>query len=94
MCFTAQEAAKKLEFTYDIGEESASALGTGTAQPEYSLPLLGRIGQAQLKSEVTVHDPQTGEAFVGLKLAIPFGPGGREASEVPRRRVSRSERSG
>jgi len=94
MCFTAQEAAKKLEFTYDIGEEPASALGSGTAQPEYSLPMFGRFGHAQLKSEVTVHDPQTGEAFIGLKLSVPFGPGGRETAEFPRRPLRRGERTG
>lgn len=94
MCFTVQEASKKLEFTYDIGSEPPSALGSGTAQPQYSLPVFGRFGHAQLKSEVTVHDPQTGEAFIGLKLSIPFGPGGRERSEVPRRPLRRGERTG
>jgi hypothetical protein len=43
---------------------------------QYSLPLFGRFDRAQFKSEVTIHDPQTGTAFIGLKLAIPFGPGG------------------
>ncbi len=94
MCFTVQEASKKLEYTYDIGSEPPSALGSGTAQPQYSLPVFGRFGLAQLKSEVTVHDPQTGEAFIGLKLSIPFGPGGREQSEVPRRPLRRGERNG
>jgi len=83
MCFAAQETAKKLEFRYDLWEESPSSFGSGMAQPEYSLPMFGRFGRAQLKSEVTVHDAQTGQAFVGLKLTIPFGPGGRESSEAP-----------
>lgn len=94
MCFAAQEAARKLEFTYAIGEESATAFGSGTAQPEYSLPMFGRLGHVQLKSEVTVHDPQTGEAFIGLKLAIPFGPGLGQSSEVPRSPLRRGERNG
>lgn len=94
ICFTTQEAARKLEFTYDIGEEPPSALGSGMAQPQYSLPMFGRFGHAQLKSEVTVHDPQTGEAFIGLKLSIPFGPGGRERNEVPRSPIRRGERTG
>jgi hypothetical protein len=94
ICFTVQEASKKLEYTYDIGSEPPSALGSGTAQPQYSLPVFGRFGHAQLKSEVSVHDPQTGEAFIGLKLSIPFGPGGREQSEVSRRPLRRGERTG
>jgi hypothetical protein len=92
-CFTAQEAAKELEFTHDFGEDSVSDLGTGAAQPDYSVPMVGRLGHAQLKSEVTVHDPQTGEAFIGLKLAIPFGPGLGQSSEVPRSPLRRSEHS-
>ena len=84
ICFIVQEVSKKLEFTYDLDSEPLSVFGSGAAQPQYSLPLFGRFGPAQLKSEVTVHDPQTGEVFIGLKLPIPFGPGGREQSEVPR----------
>ena len=76
MAFTAQETAKRLEFTYDLGDVPANATGSRAAPPEYSLPMFGRFGHAQLKSEVTIHDPQTGEAFIGLKLAIPFGQGG------------------
>jgi hypothetical protein len=38
--------------------------------------VFGGFGHAQFKSEVTIHDPQTGEAFIGLKLAVPFGQGG------------------
>jgi len=91
MCFTAMEGAKELEFTHDFGEESDR--GTGVAQPDYSVPMVGRLGQAQLESEVTVHDPNTGEAFVGLKLAIPFGPGLGRSSEVPRSRLDRGESS-
>ena len=91
MCFNAQEAAKELEFTHDFGEDSVSDLGTGAAQPDYSVPMVGQLGHAQLQSEVTVHDPQTGEAFVGLKLAIPFGPGLGTPSKVPHSRPGRDE---
>jgi hypothetical protein len=91
MCFTALEGAKELEFTHDFGEDSESAFGTGGAQPDYSVPMVGRLGHAQLKSEVTVHDPDTGEAFVGLKLTIPFGPGLGRSSVVPHSRMDRGE---
>jgi hypothetical protein len=91
MCFTAMEGAKELEFTYDFGVDSES--GTGAAQPEYSVPMVGRLGHAQLKSEVTVHDPQTGEAFIGLKLAIPFGPGQGTPPKVRHSRPGRDEGS-
>jgi hypothetical protein len=94
MCFAAQETARKLEFRYDVWEESPSSFGSGMAEPEYSLPMFGRFGHAQLKSEITVHDAQTGEAFIGLKLSIPFGPGGRESSEAPRGGIHRSESNG
>ena len=60
----------------DLGEEPAYDPGCGSAAPQNSLPMFGRFGRAQFKSEVTVHDPQTGQAFIGLKLSIPFGQGG------------------
>jgi hypothetical protein len=94
MCFAAQETARKLEFRYDFWEESPSSFGSGMTQPEYSLPMFGRFGHAQLKSEVTVHDAQTGEAFIGLKLTVPFGAGGRGSSEAPRGSARRSESNG
>jgi hypothetical protein len=76
MTFSAQETAKRFEFTYDLGSESANDPANRAIAPQYSLPMFGRFGRAQFKSEVTIHDPQTGEAFIGLKLAIPFGQGG------------------
>ena len=76
MTFTAQETAKRCEFTYDLGDAPPNEPGSRIAAPQYSLPMFGRFGHAQIKSEVTIHDPQTGQAFIGLKLAIPFGQGG------------------
>jgi hypothetical protein len=76
MAFTAQETAKRCEFTYDLGDAPPNEPGSRSAAPQYSLPMFGRFGRAQIKSEVTIHDPQTGQAFIGLKLAIPFGQGG------------------
>ena len=76
MTFTAQEAARRLEFTYDIGGPSPTVSDGLTANPGYSLPLFGKFGQARLKSVLTEHDPQTGTPFIGLKLVIPFGQGG------------------
>ncbi|MGD1020209.1 MAG: hypothetical protein ABSA12_12930 [Verrucomicrobiia bacterium] len=83
-CFTVQEAAKKLEFKYDTSEATSGVLGGDAGEPQYSLPVFGRFSHAQLQTEVTVHDPQTGQAFIGVKLAIPFGPGGEETFETPR----------
>ena len=60
MSFEAQETARRLEFTYEVGR-----------------PSLASFGPAQLKSEVTVHDPQTGAAAIYLKLVIPFGRAGQ-----------------
>jgi hypothetical protein len=74
--FTAQETAKRCEFTYDLGSESTLDPANRPIAPQYGLPIFGRFGRAQFKSEVTIHDPQTGQAFIGLKLAIPFGQGG------------------
>jgi hypothetical protein len=76
MTFTAQETAKRCEFTYDLGSESALDPANRPIAPQYGLPIFGKFGRAQFKSEVTIHDPQTGQAFIGLKLAIPFGQGG------------------
>ena len=76
MTFTAQETAKNCEFTHDLGDEPAYDPGCRSAAPQYSPPMFGRFGRAQFKSEVTVHDPETGQAFIGLKLSIPFGQGG------------------
>ncbi len=76
MTFTAQEGAKSLEFTHNIADEPSGDTALQDVTPQYSLPMFGKFGHAQIKSEVTIHDPQTGEAFIGLKLAIPFGKGG------------------
>ena len=76
MTFTAQESAKKLEFNCNMGDDSASGRESRPCAPQYSMPLFGGFGRAQIKSEVTIHDPQTGEAFIGIKLSIPFGQGG------------------
>jgi hypothetical protein len=84
MCFTMQEATKKLEFKYDTAEAASGVLGGDAGEPQYSLPLFGRFSHAQVQTEVTVHDPQTGQAFFGVKLSIPFGPGGDEVFDAPR----------
>jgi hypothetical protein len=76
MTFTAQETAKRCEFSYDLGDAPASDTVGQCGNSQYSLPMFGRFGNAQFRSEVTIHDPQTGQAFIGLKLAIPFGRGG------------------
>jgi hypothetical protein len=76
MTFTAQETAKRCEFTYDLGDAPVNDPGGRVCAPQYAVPMFGKFGRAQFKSEVTIHDPQTGQAFIGLKLAIPFGQGG------------------
>ena len=75
-CFTVQEAARKLEFKYDTAEATSGALGGDVGSPQYYLPVFGRFGHAQMQTVVTVHDPQTGQAFFGAKMTLPFGPGG------------------
>ena len=75
MCFTMQEAAKKLEFKYDTAEAASGVLGGDAGEPQYHLPVFGRFSHAQVQTVVTVHDPQTGQTFLGVKLTIPFGPG-------------------
>ena len=84
MCFTVQEAAKKLEFKYDTSEATSGVLGGDAGEPQYSLPVFGRFSHAQLQTVVTVHDPHTGQAFLGVKLRVPFGPRGQGAFEAPR----------
>ena len=76
LTFGTEEAAKQLEFTHDVGDSAPPAHQSSAAAPGCSIPLFGEFGQAQIKSVVTTHDPQTGEALAGLKLVIPFGPGG------------------
>jgi hypothetical protein len=71
LAFGAKETAKRLEFTYDIG--SAAGPNGTTPKPQYTLPVFGAFGHAQVKTVLTEHDPQTGSPFVGLKLSIPFG---------------------
>jgi hypothetical protein len=75
-CFTVQEAARKLEFKYDTADAASGVLGGDAGNPQYSLPVFGRFSHAQLQTVVKVHDPQTGQAFMGVKLTVPFGPGG------------------
>jgi len=87
MCFTVQEAAKKLEFKYDTAEATSGILGGDAGELQYELPVFGRFDHVQLQTVVTVHDPQTGRAFIGVKLTLPFGPGGEEAIEPPRSKL-------
>lgn len=94
MCFTVQEAAKKLEFKYNTADASSGVLGGDAGEPQYSLPVFGRFSHAQLQTEVTVHDPQTGQAFFGVKLSIPFGAGGPEAYQAPRSETRQHEPAG
>ena len=72
LAFTAQETARRMQLTYDVGEKPPD---NPVAEPvgQYSVPLFGNFGHAQIKSVVTQHDPQTGAPFVGVKLSIPFG---------------------
>jgi hypothetical protein len=77
MSFEAQETAKRLEFTYEIGRPQPPVSGAFIPEPEYDLPLFGAIGSAQFKSEVNLHDPQTGAAFINLRLVIPLGHANR-----------------
>jgi hypothetical protein len=71
LAFGAKETAKRMEFTYDIG--SASGPSGDTPKPQYTLPLFGAFGHAQVRTVLTEHDPQTGTPFVGVKLSVPFG---------------------
>ncbi len=71
LAFGAKETAKRMEFTYDLG--SANGPSGDTPKPQYTLPLFGAFGHAQLRTVLTEHDPQTGTPFVGVKLSIPFG---------------------
>jgi len=50
MTFTAQQQAKRLEFTHTIGDPTAPGATTGTGQPDYALPLFGTFGRMQLLS--------------------------------------------
>jgi hypothetical protein len=83
MCFTVQEATKKLEFKYDTAEATSGVLGGDAGEPQYHLPLFGRFSHAQFQTVVSVHDAQTGQTFMGVKLTLPFGPGGEGAFEAP-----------
>jgi hypothetical protein len=71
LTFGAKETARRMEFTYDIG--SADGPSGRSSKPQYSLPLFGAFGHAQLKTVLTEHDPQTATPFVGLKFSVPFG---------------------
>jgi hypothetical protein len=75
-CFTVQEAARRLEFKYDTAGATSGVLGGDVGNPQYNLPVFGRFDHVQLQTVVKVHDPQTGQAFFGVKMSVPFGPGG------------------
>lgn len=90
MCFTVQEAAKKLEFQYNTSEATSGVLGGDAGQPQYNLPVIGKFSHAQVETVVTVHDPQTGQTFFGVKLSLPFGPGGPQYPETSRQRTPAS----
>ena len=81
-CFAAQEAARKLEFKYDTEDAASGVLGGDAGNPQYYLPVFGRFSHAELQTVVTVHDPQTGQAFFGVTLSVPFGPSGQEALQT------------
>jgi hypothetical protein len=85
LTFGTEEAVKQLEFTRDVGGSPPPVHLSGAAGPGRSIPLFGEFGQAQFKSVVTTHDPQTGEALAGLKLVIPFGPGGPRSDRYTER---------
>jgi hypothetical protein len=72
LAFTAQETARRLEFTYDLGEKPPDSPDVEPVR-QYAVPLFGNFGHAQIHSVVSQHDPQTGAPFVGVKLSIPFG---------------------
>jgi len=86
IAFGTEEVTKKLEFTYDLGVSEPAVHQSGNHGQGRSIPLFGDFGQAQLKSVVTAYDPQTGQALAGLKLAIPFGPGGPRGDRYSERR--------
>jgi hypothetical protein len=67
--FLVQQSAKKLEFRCDFGGSLANNRYEPAASQQFSTPLL-RLPPGHLESIVTVHDPQTGQAFIGLKLVI------------------------
>jgi hypothetical protein len=71
--FTMQEAAKRFEFSYDVGDVSETSPTSAAREPQYSMPILEMLPHGQLKSEITIHDSQTGATFIGLKLVFPFG---------------------
>ncbi len=73
LAFTAQETARRMEFTYDLGEKPPDSPADEPIGKQYAVPLLGNFGHAQIKSVVSEHDPQTGAPFLGMKLSIPFG---------------------
>jgi len=88
--FTAEEQIKRLEFSYNIGTPGPAR---GGAQSDYALPLFGRFGQARLQSHLTTHDADTGSPYFGLKLTIPFGPGGEPRLKVKLTPAEKREKS-
>jgi hypothetical protein len=70
--FLIKESAKKLQFRYDFGGSFANDQYDPPASQQFSTPLLS-LPPGHLESIVTVHDPQTGEAFIGLELVIEIG---------------------
>lgn len=78
LTFGAKETARKLEFSYDIGNAGIPGPGGVRERPAYSLPLFGNFGQPQVKTVLTEHDPYTSTAFLGLRMKIPFGQGAAE----------------
>ena len=71
----AEQPATQLEFSYNAVDPAPLTSTDKREQPDFALPLFGASGQMQLRSDLTTHDPQTGAAYIGLKLNVPFGSG-------------------
>lgn len=74
MAFGAQEAARKLEFTYRVADTWPGGPESVPDTLRYLVPLYDTVANGQIKSVVTMHDPSTGKAFLGLEVVLAVGP--------------------
>jgi hypothetical protein len=76
MLLSKGQPSERLESSYKSNEHDTLGTALTREQPVYSLPVIGKPNGWQVKTEVTTHDAQTGSAWLGIKLIIPFGRGG------------------
>lgn len=71
--FALQEFTKSLEFDYQLRDMWMENPTNSPPRRSYSDPISDALEHSRLRTVVNMTDPNTGGAFVGMKLQVPFG---------------------